>query len=83
MKVWLESKSIKTLDWPPYSPDLNPIENLWGWLKGEVMKNNPGSSEESQASLRKNCGKVTADFLQNYLHSLPEHYDLCIERKGE
>ena len=47
------------------------------------MKNNPGSSEEVQASLRRNWEKVTVDFLQNYLHSLPERFDLCIERKGE
>jgi hypothetical protein len=22
--------------WPPYSPDMNPIENLWSVLKGKV-----------------------------------------------
>ena len=21
--------NIKIIDWPPYSPDLNPIENIW------------------------------------------------------
>jgi putative transposase len=24
---------------PPYSPDLNMIEELWGWLKGAVINN--------------------------------------------
>jgi transposase len=23
---------------PPYSPELNPIENFWSWLKGKLKK---------------------------------------------
>ena len=38
------------LDWPPNSPDLNPIENLWSWLASQLrrMKNPPKTGEELQ-----------------------------------
>jgi len=29
------------MDWPPYSPDLNPIENLWKMLKAEIYRAHP------------------------------------------
>ena len=28
--------NIKIIDWPPYSPDLNPIENIWPFKKRKI-----------------------------------------------
>ena len=28
-KEWLKERGIRVTDWPPYSPDLNPIEHAW------------------------------------------------------
>ena len=38
IKDWLKRKRIQTLPWPPYSPDINPIENLWEELEQGVKK---------------------------------------------
>ena len=38
-KAWMGDKMpCKRLDWPSQSPDANPIENLFGWMKSELMK---------------------------------------------
>lgn len=29
----LQERSIHTIFWPPFSPDLNPIEKVWNWMK--------------------------------------------------
>ena len=34
-----ENLRLKLLFLPPYSPNLNKIEELWGWLKKSVINN--------------------------------------------
>lgn len=37
----LREVGITPISWPPYSPDLNPIESLWNILKNYIQANSP------------------------------------------
>ncbi|KFM67623.1 Transposable element Tc3 transposase, partial [Stegodyphus mimosarum] len=41
---YLESEGIARMAWPPYSPDLNPVENLWDALGRAVSSRFPPSA---------------------------------------
>ena len=43
---YLKKHKIVTLEWYPYSPDLNPIENIWGIMVGKLRKNNISTQSE-------------------------------------
>ena len=53
VKEWFQEHGIILLDWPAYSPDLNPIENLWAILKELINKEYPTLFKEgaSQAAI--------------------------------
>jgi transposase len=50
---WFESYGIPLLDWPPYSPDMNPIEHVWAKMKEWLVQHYPNAREwgSSQAAL--------------------------------
>lgn len=42
-----QEKNIRVLKFPPRSPDLNPIENLWAIVKSRINRRGPYTSKET------------------------------------
>lgn len=43
---WISEIGLRTIDWPPQSPDINPIENVWQQLKLMGKNKKPKNKEE-------------------------------------
>ena len=69
-KEWLRDNSVNVLEWPSQSPDLNPIEHLWGDLKMAVHRRTRSNlvelerfcKEEWEKLPKKRCAKVEASY---------------------
>ena len=61
------SHSICEFNWLPSSPDLNPIEKVWQWIKEELKKLGyiPKSIEDLKKELQKLWDQVD---LYNFYH---------------
>ena len=75
IKEQLEKHGVWIIKWPPYLPDLNPIEHLWWALKRIVYKLYPelaiiGKSEADLERLRKALKKAWKKLPNSLLWSL-------------
>ena len=80
---WLQSKNIRFLGWPPGSPDLNPIENLWAIIKHKVELENPKNVSELKEKISKIWNEIPYEILGPLIRSVLERLQKCIEVNGE
>ena len=59
--AYLAQKRVEMILWPPYSPDMNPIENLWAWMKVRLANDYPvcTSKKMIEDSIMKNWESIT------------------------
>ncbi len=81
-KRYLVNKKIKTFDWPPQSPDLNPIENLWSILDGRLKDRKPQSEQELFDMLGDAWYELPVDLLTKLADSMPRRCQAVIKNKG-
>jgi transposase len=79
---WLHDAGIDLIDFPPYSPDLNPIENLWNDLKRRVEQHNACNIEELTQVLYDEWYATSTDFLAKLAESMPRRCQLVVENEG-
>jgi hypothetical protein len=78
------SSSISILgDWPPNSPDLNPIENLWSWVDAQVHAMGCQTFEEFRQAVLDQLAAVPKQMLRNLVSSMQERLAKVIELEGD
>jgi transposase len=72
----------ETIPWPSYSPDLNPVENLWAVLKNNIRKRQPRTLEELRNMIYEEWDDLSEDYVQSLCSSIYDRIDMCIENEG-
>ena len=67
-KSFFNRAKINVMDWPAKSPDLNPIENVWGVLAHKVYAF--GKQYDSKEELKSAILQAWDSLDQNYLRNL-------------
>lgn len=81
---WLNDQDVVPLQFPTYSPDLNPIENVWNALKARVRHDAPKTEAQMKNSLIRNWEEITTkEALEPYFDDMVVRCEECMEIEGE
>ena len=79
---WKAVHYISILEWPPQSPDLSPIENLWGTMarmvRGRVIQNKADLDREVHAV----WDEIPAIQFRRLVASMPRRVEAVIQARG-
>jgi transposase len=83
VRTWLFNHGIQCIDFPPYSPDLNPIENLWANMARRVEMRPAATVEELQDVVAEEWAATPQDYLATLAQSMPARCQAVIDANGD
>lgn len=80
----LRERGVIYIEWPAYSPDLNPIETVWNWMKDHVTEKYPEKTtyEQLRMAVLEAWESITPDMLRDLLDSMPARCEAVIAANG-
>jgi len=79
---WFKTKRWTVLKWPAMSPDLNPIEHLWGDLKTAVGRRHPSNLGELEQFAQEEWDKLPVERCRKLIHGFRKCLTTVILSKG-
>ncbi len=84
IKEFLKTQSFQVIDWPGNSPDLNPIENAWNYIKRKLKSQDISSVPKlKEAILKLWTQDMSQDYLRTLSDSMPNRIKAVIDAKGD
>ncbi len=88
----MTENEFSTMVWPAYSPDMNPIEELWAHLKVELHRRDPDTKslqgtpaaikQKLQERLSEIWWDIGEDVLDCLIDSMPRRVKALIAARG-
>lgn len=82
VKAWFKEKTLRPLEWPPKSPDLNAIEHLWVIIDKKLAQDPPKTLAELESAITKAWNEISTAEVVNLIESMPKRVEACIQAQG-
>ena len=81
-REWFHRNGITVIEFPPWSPDLNPIENVWSQLMIAVDTHNATDEAELEQAIEYEWSHIDTKYLTKLVHSMPKRLKQVIDNNG-
>ena len=80
---WFRERGIEVLPWPGNSPDINPIENLWQFMKNRLQQRHFSSMTEFKDAIKTIwVTDLTQDYCSSLIDSMPRRIQAILDNNG-
>ena len=80
--TWLNGNNIERINWPSFSPELNPIEHLWDEVERRMKKTNPRNVTELKECLVRIWENIESQVCKKLVDSVPSRLREVLRMKG-
>ncbi len=73
---------VKVMEWPSMSPDLNPIEHMWGILKRKVEKHHVSNILQLRDVIMEEWKRMPATICAALVNPMPRRIKAVLDNNG-
>lgn len=82
-RQYMDEKGLRPIHpWPSNSPDLNPVENCFSWIKTYVERRFPSTEQELELAVRDAWRGYPTVFTERLLDSMPTRMQTVVKNNG-
>lgn len=82
VKEWFQTNKVTVMEWPSQSPDLNPIEHLWGVLKKKIGDQKGKNKKKLWEKIQQAWYSIPPETCAKLVESMGRRCQAVIKMKG-
>lgn len=79
---YLRQQNVNVLPWPSLSPDLNPMEHVWDYLKRRVRTHNLRNRRDLEQAVRQEWANLPLRFIRRLVASMRRRCTALVNANG-